>query len=121
MLTDKETLDAINKENRKLIEKQTKMKTKEFNLSEKIFHMKRTLNLKTKEKEDFDFVKKEDVKEFIRLLKEEIDKLHDKQRDSQETTSNPEVALERLNKANLIYGNGGILEEIDKLAGEKLK
>ena len=89
------------------------MKTKEeFNLSTKICQGRSPY---------FRYLHSSDVKEFIRLLKEEIDKLHDKQRDSQETTSNPEVALERLNKANLIYGNGGILEEIDKLAGEKLK
>lgn len=62
-----------------------------------------------------------DFKEFIKLLKEEIERLHDEQRKSQEETRNPDVAFERLNKASLIFGNGGILELIDKRAGEKLK
>ena len=72
------------------------MKTKEeFNLSEKIFHMKRTLNLKTKEKEDFDFVKKEDVKEFIRLCED----------DSEEINGKSYIRISKM----------------QKLAGEKLK
>ena len=67
---------------------------KEFNLSEKI----ETANLDMEVWEEFDFLDVEDVKEFIRLLKEELDDRI------------------RSNTANEICN-----EIIDKLAGEKLK
>jgi hypothetical protein len=86
--------------------------TEEFNLSKCIFGEDRHCEIKA--------VSVEDVKEFIKRLSKGIEKLHDEQRESQGTANNPEVAMERLNKANLIFGNNGILELIDKLAGDKL-
>ena len=93
----------------------------EFNLSDKIEELYKKANDAKFELADiFDMIEAQ-VKEFIRLLKKRIEELHDKQKENQEQTKDPEVALERLNKANLIFGNDGILEEIDKLAGEKLQ
>jgi hypothetical protein len=69
----------------------------EFNLSEKIIEIRPapmpTISF------DNDTIPKKDVKEFVRLLKIYIDKTH---------------IIGRLNKISII-------DEIDKLAGEKLK
>jgi len=48
------------------------MMKKEFNLSEKMFSLQKLDNLPIKRRSEFLF--KEDVKEFIRLLKEEAEK-----------------------------------------------
>ena len=57
----------------------------------------------------------EDFKEELRKLGIKIKTLHDEQRESQGITTNPEVAMERLNKASLVFGNGGILEKLEEL------
>jgi len=95
MLTDKETLKALNEENRKLVEKQMKKMKSNWNLSEKIIEKSRVHDF-------YDTLIVSDVKKFIKLLKEE---------------------LKVWAKYHRIHGQKVFLfnKKIDTLAGEKLK
>ena len=93
--------------------KAEKMK-KEFNLNEKIKQVDIDLS-------ELNWVyPKEDVKEFIKLLKVKITKKFDKFTDGWYKTDNPEIAQLRLQISALIFGNDGYLEDIDKLVGKSL-
>ncbi|HUW43843.1 MAG TPA: hypothetical protein VMV95_02705 [Bacillota bacterium] len=84
------------------------MKSKEeFNLSEKKqkFHLEPYFYCET------------DIKEFIRRLKEEIDKKFEEMKATFYETDSSEIAMTRFNCSKWI----NIIDEIDTLAGEDLK
>jgi len=84
---------------------------KEFNLSDKIIELSH--NLGTGESnEEFEIFKRSDVKEFIRLLKEEM---HRRARIVLEGTLMSSTELTMLEKEEK-----SLISIIDKLAGEKL-
>ena len=83
--------------------------TEEFNLSEKIKFDGRLT--------DRGIIDKEDVKEFIRLLKESTGIIFDEIQSDWMTTDSPQVAQTRWQLATYMQS---ILDEIDKLAGDEL-
>jgi hypothetical protein len=94
---------------RRFVEDDTALNVKEeFNLSGKIY--------KSKEREDLDIIFVNQVKEFIRLLKEELDKVLAEKREKNKTGYYDVQNFQRLAG---MYRT--IKLKINKLAGDKLK